>query len=202
MMTDPQTNAVCDLFVVRNFFDARTCARLVAEMRSARGAAATVYRDADAGVVDHRVRRVTRVVPAPETAEFVTQRLLERRAEIERHFRVGAGGCEEPQFLRYRVGDFFVAHQDGNTGLIRLDLERVRTLSLIIFLNDEAEEPPPYGSYCGGSLVFHGRSAGTLGRQFALRAEAGTLVAFRPETTHEITPVTHGERYSVACWYK
>lgn len=201
MMTDPPAGAVCDLFIVRNFFDAQTCARLVAEMRSAQGAAATVYRGAATGVVDDRVRRVTRVVPAPETGEFVTQRLLERRAEIERHFRVVAGGCEEPQFLRYRVGDFFVAHQDGNTGLIRLDLERVRTVSLIIFLNDEAEEPSD-GSYCGGSLVFHGRSAGTVGRQFALRGEAGTLVAFRPETTHEITPVTHGERYSVACWYK
>jgi len=28
------------------------------------------------------------------------------------------------------------------------------------------------------------------------------LVAFRSETTHEVTPVTHGERYSIASWFR
>ena len=32
--------------------------------------------------------------------------------------------------------------------------------------------------------------------------EPGTLVAFRSETTHEVTPVTHGERFSIASWYR
>ena len=30
----------------------------------------------------------------------------------------------------------------------------------------------------------------------------GTLVAFRAETTHEVTPVTRGERYAIVSWYR
>jgi predicted 2-oxoglutarate/Fe(II)-dependent dioxygenase YbiX len=32
--------------------------------------------------------------------------------------------------------------------------------------------------------------------------EPGTLVAFRSETTHEVTPVTHGQRYTIVSWYR
>jgi predicted 2-oxoglutarate/Fe(II)-dependent dioxygenase YbiX len=39
-------------------------------------------------------------------------------------------------------------------------------------------------------------------RRVELEAEPGTLVAFRSETTHEVTPVTHGERYTIASWYR
>jgi predicted 2-oxoglutarate/Fe(II)-dependent dioxygenase YbiX len=53
--------------------------------------------------------------------------------------------------------------------------------------------------YCGGSLVFHPRGAGELLR---LTGEAGTLVAFRAETTHEVTPVNDGERFTIAGWYR
>jgi SM-20-related protein len=30
----------------------------------------------------------------------------------------------------------------------------------------------------------------------------GTLIAFRSETTHEVTMVTHGLRYSIATWLR
>ena len=29
----------------------------------------------------------------------------------------------------------------------------------------------------------------------------GTLVCFRAETTHEVLPVTHGERFTIVSWY-
>jgi predicted 2-oxoglutarate/Fe(II)-dependent dioxygenase YbiX len=95
------------------------------------------------------------------------------------------------------VGDFFVAHQDGNTGLLRLDSDQSRRISVSIFLNRESEVPETE-SYCGGSLVFHDwRNR----KQYRLIAEAGTLVAFRSETTHEVIAVTSGERYSIVSWY-
>jgi predicted 2-oxoglutarate/Fe(II)-dependent dioxygenase YbiX len=52
-------------------------------------------------------------------------------------------------------------------------------------------------------LVFHEWRAGATnaGDSYAFGGDEGTLVAFRPETTHEVTPVTHGERLSIACWY-
>ena len=116
---------------------------------------------------------------------------------IGEHFGVRLSECEEPQFLRYRKGDFFVAHQDGNTGLLRLDTER-RLVSTVIFLSREAETPEP-GVYCGGSLVFTNHRGKY--EKFHLRADPGTLIAFRSETTHEVTPVTHGERHSIVSWY-
>jgi predicted 2-oxoglutarate/Fe(II)-dependent dioxygenase YbiX len=27
------------------------------------------------------------------------------------------------------------------------------------------------------------------------------LLAFRPELPHEVTPVTHGERFTIVSWY-
>jgi predicted 2-oxoglutarate/Fe(II)-dependent dioxygenase YbiX len=99
--------------------------------------------------------------------------------------------------LRYGVGDFFVAHQDGNTGLLRLDTE-LRRISLVIFLSRESESPQP-DTYCGGSLLFTDFRADRKG---SVAGEPGTLVAFRSETTHEVTPVTHGERYSIVSWFR
>lgn len=194
MSTDGVTRF--DLFTLRDFFDTPTCAEIVAEMRSAAGGPASVYGSSEAGAVEERVRRVTRVAVSRETFELVRRRLSEYRSEVERHFDMRLGDCEEPQFLRYRVGDFFVAHQDGNTPLLRLDRERARRVSLIVFLNAQSNAPAD-DTYGGGSLVFSALRAEPL----RLIADAGTLLAFRAETTHEVTPVTHGERYTIVSWF-
>ena len=55
--------------------------------------------------------------------------LLNLKETIEEHFGINVGECEEPQFLRYRTGDFFVAHQDGNTPLIFDDQDYVKSQS-------------------------------------------------------------------------
>jgi SM-20-related protein len=206
-MTTPEQSLGFNLLVIRNFFDAQTCERILAEMRSNRGGPATVYTDdknAASGSVNERIRRATRVVPCAETVELVVGRLLEIKPIIDEHFGVRVSDCEDPQFLRYGVGDFFVAHQDGNTGLIRSERERTRTVSVIIFLSNQSESPEP-DTYGGGSLVFHGWGSGMQGQEDLLESvagEAGMLVAFRPQTTHEVMPVEHGERYSIASWYK
>jgi SM-20-related protein len=192
-----------DLHIERGFLDAAESARIVAEMCEARSAPATVYGRADAGAsgtLDERMRRTTRAHPSPETEAFVRRRLLERRDAFESHFRTGLGELEEPQFLRYEVGGYFVAHQDGNTGLLRTERES-RRVSLVLFLNTQAETPDTgaHRYYSGGSLVFHPRGAG---EPLSLAGEAGMLVAFRAETTHEVTPVTGGERFTIASWYR
>ena len=184
-----------DLFVVPQFFQPRLCETIVAELKSSESSAATVYGRTTSGSVDQQVRRTLRVKPSDETVELVTRRLWECREAVEKHFAVMLGECEEPQFLRYREGDFFVAHQDGNTGLLRLDTEQ-RLISTVIFLSRESAVAEP-DAYCGGALVFT-----DLQNTFHMRGEPGTLVAFRSETTHEVTPVTHGERYSIASWYR
>jgi SM-20-related protein len=126
--------------------------------------------------------------------------LLDRREEIGSHFGLELSSCEEPQFLRYRVGDFFVAHQDGNTGMMQSEREQRRKISVVIFMNQQSEAPQA-GCYNGGDLVFSEWRRRRNRGQFHLAGETGMLVAFPSETTHEVIPVTHGERYSIASWY-
>ncbi|HXT63327.1 MAG TPA: 2OG-Fe(II) oxygenase [Pyrinomonadaceae bacterium] len=169
---------------------------MIQEMRHAPVSAALTYGKGEA-TVDERVRRVRQVSISPASIRYVTGRLEENRESLEHHFGVKLGGCEPPQFLCYRLGDFFVAHQDGNTGLINLESDRTRRISITIFLNAQSIEEHN-DNYCGGSLVFSDWRTGT---RRELSGEAGMLVAFRSETTHEVTPVTHGERYVIVSWY-
>jgi SM-20-related protein len=172
---------------------------IVAELRAVQGRASVVYGSSRAGVVDETSRKSLRLGPAPETVERIVARLRACMDQAAAHFAVRLSECEDPQFLRYQKGDFFVAHQDGNTGLLRLDTER-RLVSTVIFLSRETDAPEAGAEvYCGGSLVFTDLRDGA---KFRLRGEPGTLIAFRSETTHEVTPVTHGERYSIVSWYR
>lgn len=185
-----------DLFILEEFLP-ETCEQIVAEMNAAQPEAAMVYGHTASGGVDQNVRQTLRIRPAKATVEQVVDKLLQQKTTIEQHFGVSLSECEDPQFLRYRVGDFFVAHQDGNTGMLRLESER-RLISLVIFLSRESEVPQPDG-HCGGSLVFTNLRTG---RKFHLFGKPAMLVAFRSETTHEVTPVTHGERYSIVSWFR
>jgi SM-20-related protein len=199
-MTKTDEGAGFDLYVSRDFFDAGACRELLGELRGASVGAAEVYGRGEAGDVDERVRRAARLAPSAETVGRVVRRLSERREEVGAHFGLSLGACEEPQFLRYRVGDFFVAHQDGNTGMLMSERERSRKISVVVFLNRQSEAPEA-DAYGGGTLVFSDWRGGAGRREFPFRGEAGTLVAFRAETTHEVLPVTHGERYSIVSWY-
>jgi predicted 2-oxoglutarate/Fe(II)-dependent dioxygenase YbiX len=188
-----------DLLVIKDFLDAQTREEIVSEMRSASGAAATVYGTEAAGAVETRVRKATRVVVSPQTRERVMLRLLDGQAAIEEHFGITVGECEEPQFLLYKTGDFFVAHQDGNTPLV-FDDTRFRKVSVIIFLSTQSAEPLP-DTYGGGSLVLH-EPYPNYDISHPASNNPGTLVAFRSETTHEVMPVMHGERYTIVSWYR
>lgn len=169
-------------------------------MSAAQARSSLVYGSASTGVVNETMRRSLRLTPADDTAELITSRLLGCMDLVGKHFSVTLSECEESQFLRYKEGDFFVAHQDGNTGMLRLDTER-RLVSTVIFLSREMDAPETGPNvHCGGSLIFtnfRGKH-----EKFHLRADPGTLIAFRSETTHEVTPVTYGERHSIVSWYR
>jgi SM-20-related protein len=199
-MTRAITDSGFDLYMVRNLFHVETCVEFINELRRSLGGPAIVYGRSESGSVDARVRKAARLAPSPETVERVRVRLLEYRGEVGEHFGISLSDCEEPQFLHYRVGDFFVAHQDGNTGMLRSDREQSRKISVVIFLNRQSNTPET-DAYCGGSLVFSDWRAGPRRRDFQLPVEVGTMVTFRSETTHEVIPVTHGERYSIVSWY-
>jgi SM-20-related protein len=186
-----------DVHLRRGFFDFQTCCRLIDEMRRSPASPALTYGHGDSGSVNERIRRVSRVTLSTRTVAWIVGRLDEYRQEVAKHFGLNLISCEEPQSLCYREGDFFVAHQDGNTGLLRSDKEQSRLISVIIFLNRQTDKAEK-GTYGGGLLVL---SDWRNDRRLELAPDPGTLVAFRAETTHEVIPVTHGERYSIVSWY-
>jgi len=129
----------------------------------------------------------------------VVELLETHQRAIESHFGRSLEAIEEPQFLRYGPGDYFVAHQDGNTPLV-YDETRFRKVSVVIFLSEQSEHPMPE-RFCGGSLVLHGRCGQSEPPQ-TVAPVPGMLVAFPAETTHEVLPITNGERLSVVSWYR
>lgn len=188
-----------DLHTIPSFLDPETRDAVDAELRASAGAASTVLSAQQAeGVVHSAVRRSTRVAVSPETRERVKRMLMERKGELEERFGVSLSECEDPQFLRYREGDFFVPHQDGNTPLV-FDDSRFRRVSAVIFVTPKSDQPAE-GTYGGGELLFHG--PWPANERLSADARPGTLVAFRAETTHEVTPVTHGERYTIVSWFR
>jgi SM-20-related protein len=191
----PSPDAI-DLHVVRNFLDLSTCRNLIEAIRRGEHNSALTYGKSDGGTVDERTRKVKRATLDSHIVDQVAAQLREQLTSLREYFNIPVETIEEPQFLWYRPGDFFVAHQDGNTKLIQLESDRLRRISLSIFLNDQANDESSE-SYSGGTLVFTDRFSGD---RRELPGEAGKLVAFRSELTHEVTPIKHGERFVIVTW--
>lgn len=182
-----------DIHRIERFLSPGQNDRILAALRTAEAESATIY--GAAASVDVRVRNTARLMPPPSIGEEVRELLLARKGELERHFATEPLMLEPLQFLRYREGDFFVAHQDGNTPLVQ-DGTLFRRVSVVLFLNRQSAEPQP-ASYSGGSFIVHTRT-----ERIELTPAPGTLIAFPSETTHEVTPVTRGQRYTAVGWFR
>jgi SM-20-related protein len=193
------SSAMLEPLRMEGFLDSATVERILAGIADASGEAAGVYGRESEARVEPNVRSAQRIAVPDGIRALVAGRLAAAREAIADHFGIELAGCEAPQFLRYHEGDHFVAHQDGNTPLLRDDSLR-RRVSAVIFLNASSPEPGD-GTYGGGALVLHGRYPDLDGRHI-VAGTPGTLVAFLSETTHEVTPVTHGCRYSIVAWYR
>jgi SM-20-related protein len=198
-MSQPAPATHFNLFLLRNFLDAETCAQLRAELIEAPTTQAPVYIQGAEGLVHEDVRKTTSLHPAKETFSEIHARLLEQHSALEQHFGETLHDCEPPQFLRYKEGDFFVRHQDGNTRQLDFDHLRVRRISIVVFLNDHSAEPGE-GCFSGGVLNFYDPADQTM--TFGLEGETGLLVAFTAETFHEVLPVTSGERFTIISWFR
>jgi len=195
-MTDPNAEQF-RLMMVQNFLDDKTCEHIIRALKNSAQSPATVYGSSQGGKVDDRVRKVTQVTPSTELQQQIMDHLVTQRSAVGAHFGISLKTCEPPQFLRYQIGDFFVAHQDGNTGLIKSEREESRKISIVIFLNDQSDGEGTE-TYAGGDLLFRDWRKQ---QEFPLRGERGLFVAFPAETTHEVVAVTRGERFSIVSWY-
>jgi predicted 2-oxoglutarate/Fe(II)-dependent dioxygenase YbiX len=190
------------LFVDSDFIEPAMRERLLGEARAASRIKAHVDRYGEK-LLDEE-HRLTSVCEVPvETRKMIYRRLLELKPALERHFKIELSGSEKPQFLAYREGDYFGPHRDGKCEPGSSEESAAsRKVSVVIFLNDQAEVPEE-GKYGGGSLTFYGLVDNPAWERygFKLAGESGTLVAFRSDTAHEVTPVTHGERFTVVNWF-
>lgn len=196
------TTAV-SLFQVHGFLDEATCARLVREVNSSPVTRAPVYIQGSDNNIHEEVRKTSSLHPSDETIWFVHEQLMEQKQSLEEHFGRKLTDCEKPQFLRYQVGDFFVRHQDGNTEQLEFDHLRVRRVSIVVFLNNWSRESAE-GTFGGGSLDFYEKTATAPSPRvtLAIEGETGLLVAFSADEMHEVTPVLHGERFTIISWFR
>jgi SM-20-related protein len=189
------------IFTARGFLDQETCARLRSEIRAAETVPGAVGASAGDHRVDVKSRRTSIAELSSEVRDIIGDRLDLATPEIERYFSLEVNGRESLQFLVYREGDFFEAHRDRNPTPEGSPASKPWRVSVVIFLNHEAPEPAPE-AYAGGALTFYGLLGGERGEQVGLPlvAETGLLVAFPSDLAHAVTPVTHGERYTVVTW--
>ena len=190
------------LFVARDFLKVSERTRLLAEARSATAQPATVGIAPSVYAVDESVRRTKVAVVSASAASLVESHLLGLKPALEEHFGLPLNGCQPPQFLVYREGDFFNPHRDSASVPGAAEFSKVRRVATVLFLNGESDEGHE-GDYGGGSLTFYGLMGDPRLQNVGLplRGEPGVLIAFRTDIIHEVTPVTHGERFTVVSWF-
>jgi SM-20-related protein len=190
------------LLAVPSFLDRDLCAKIRQEMATAGEVAATVRATDRSYAVDEGSRRTNKTEVSEETSSLVCERLMALRREVAEIFGIEVNGVQRPQFLRYREGDFFAAHQDRASDGRGAPFEQQREVSAVVFLNDETAEARP-DTYEGGALTLFGLLDSEDGRNVGLpvTGEAGALIGFPSEMLHEVTPITRGERFTVVSWF-
>jgi SM-20-related protein len=183
------------LFAIEGFFNRDLCSQLCADVRAGSPSSGLI----GSGKVDREIRRVNKVKVNDVSTALVRRRLIDVKPDLERHFDTVLTDCQGPQFLHYVTGDFYQYHRDEEATSAT---PKSRRISAVIFLNGASAEPRD-SRYGGGALTFYELLDDSTGRSlgFPLQAEEGLLIAFRADIPHCVTPVTHGDRYTIASWY-
>jgi len=194
-MPPPHIFSNLGLFVHPDFLDSAMCAALVACAAAAPHVSAAVEAGSSV-VVDRDVRRTEEITAIHDALAPLDRRLTALGPVLARHFGVTLEAAEPLGLLRYRPGGFYRAHRDRSSGMLGT---RERAVSVVIFVNGRNGE----GSYEGGALRFYGLwGEGPLANLgLDMDPAAGTLVAFRSDALHEVTPVTAGVRYTLVTWF-
>jgi predicted 2-oxoglutarate/Fe(II)-dependent dioxygenase YbiX len=187
------------LLKLPDFLGVELCDRLRAEMSSGPTEAATMRYEGDTYKVDESRRRARRATVSEGAEARVRERLLAARERLSDHFGVRLTEPEELQFVIYREGDYIKRHADRARDVESGHPALGRLVSLVTSLNAASDEPGPE-TYGGGTLTFY-RATDEGEEPIPVATDKDMLVAFRPELPHEVTPVTHGERFTIVSWY-
>ena len=195
------SNSSFGLFAKKNFLGDELCERIRSEMSSSKGSPARFVKT-DERLLDENVRRTVEKEVSKVTRDLLSDRLSAVKGELEAYFDITLSHPQDPKFLYYREGDFFQRHFDKGTNPQNPQEAKDRKVSTIIFLNNETDEPGN-DSYTGGSFIIYGILSDPRfeSHGFKFPGTTGTLIAFRSELFHEVTPVTSGVRYTVVDWF-
>ena len=184
------------VFVQPNFLDAQTCANLRDELETCPSRSSTVLKANGKAEVDTKQRPAKHLTVSHTTKSWVEQRLHQVKPELEKYFHCQIVGFATPRFLVYKPGDYHVPHLDKNDRPEKSLGMRLRQFAVLIYLNSEGELNAP-AAYGGGALTLYGLLDEPVGKKFGfpLRGEEGMLVAFPVSLLHEVTTITHGNRY-------
>lgn len=187
------------LYTYKHFFTVTQCEQLQQYMRQSPAYKATIYANTSDRQINEDQRRTRQARLSLEQERQVVMPLLALIPDLEHYYQVQIQGLEALQFLRYQPGDYFKPHRDKGT---TPKGQKERLVSAVLFLN-QATTPALQGDYEGGQLLFYGHNphnkAELLGFEYPVTT--GSLVTFRPDIIHEVTPVTTGERFTVVAWF-
>jgi SM-20-related protein len=190
-----------EMFAREQFLLASECAEMRRCVDLARSGPAFVF-ERDAYVVRERHRRTLLANVSEDIATWLTAKMSDLRPQLEERFAVHLAACASPEFLKYGPGDLFRPHRDTVDRDEVPPEVRERAISVIVFFNDQTgrDDAPRYS---GGELVlFRDPALSTWATsRVPLAPAAGTLLAFRSNTLHEVREVTAGLRYTAVSWF-
>ena len=186
---------------VKNFVSREFCTQILTESQSANSQPASVYKaNTMTRIVDKTFCKSHALEIKPETSSRLQTLLINLRSQLEQHFKQQLLSFEGPSFLCYQQGDFFKWHVDNQN-----PSSQDRVVTVVFFLNSSVATQEPE-HYMGGTLEFYAphlqQEKAYKGCCLAIIPEAGSFVAFRSDTYHQVQPVTWGKRYTITSWFR
>jgi SM-20-related protein len=190
------------LYSSKNFLTTSLCETLRAEIHSSNLLEAGIRKKDGTFGVNPSFRSAKWGKVSSKSSSEVKSVLAQLQSSLEKHFQEQLTGFEEPQFLIYHPGDFYSQHGDSSKDPESADYLKKRRVSIVVFLNAESDQPHD-GCYGGGALTFYGliNDPRMKNHGLPLVGEEGMLIAFPSDIIHEVTPVTHGERFTIVSWF-
>jgi len=199
----PEENFFSNLGLYTNsgFLNPDNCKSLISDLKNLNSHQSQIVRKSES-FIDKEIRKTKYIIASNEVSLIVKEKLLTLIPDLNAYFNTDINSCDEPQFLCYKKGDFFNAHQDSGDEPDDPDFIKERKISVVIFLNSESKTPKR-NYYCGGSLIFYGliQDPRTINYGFPLEGKSGLLIAFPSNILHEVNLVTYGSRYTIVTWF-
>lgn len=187
-----------------HFLDREQCQALLRDLEQRKTVDSSTYFE-HKGHTLHPFRSSREIQVEVHWYRVIQQQLMAQQAFLADYFQRPLAKLEPLQFLKYEPGDYFKIHNDRNQALASQGGIHGREVSLLLYLNSylrPQEEPGPemLSPYSGGELVFYFDFSRSR-RGFPIATSAGMLLAFDPDTLHEVRSVQQGTRYAVVSWF-